>query len=156
MFCWISSSNICKIHCFSITHWYECIFIETSIIYTYTISKLPGFSICQITMNISLFNSRLLSWDGILDSKKSKEDVSKIIQPIYLQNMQSNPWFKQYETIFEHQMTIWTCVFLSLDVVMTSFINKTFQIMVLKICMLQMKYKIYRYYLICVSIHNFL
>jgi hypothetical protein len=57
-------------------------------------------------MNISLLNSPLLSWDGILDSKKSKEDVSKIIQPIYLQNMQSNPWFKQYETIFEHQMTI--------------------------------------------------
>jgi hypothetical protein len=57
-------------------------------------------------MNISLLNSPLLSWDGTLDSKKSKEDVSKIIQLIYLQNMQNNPWFKQYETIFEHQMTI--------------------------------------------------
>jgi len=37
------------------------------------------------------------------------------------------------------------CV-LSLDVVMTSLINKEFQIMVLKVCMLHMKYKIYRYY----------
>jgi hypothetical protein len=66
----------------------------------------PIFSIGEITMNISLLNSPLLNWDGIVDSKKSKEDVSKIIQPIYLQNMQSNPWFQQYETIFKHQMTI--------------------------------------------------
>jgi hypothetical protein len=42
-------------------------------------------------MNISSLNSPLLSWDGILDSKKCEEDVSKIILPIYLQNMQSNP-----------------------------------------------------------------
>jgi hypothetical protein len=74
--------------------------------YTYTKSKLPKFSIGEIIMNINLLNSPLLSWDGILDSKKSKEDVSKISQPIYLQNMQSNPWFKQYKIIFEHQMTI--------------------------------------------------
>jgi hypothetical protein len=52
-------------------------------------------------MNISLLNSPLLSWDRILDSKKCKKEVSKIIQPICLQNMQSNPWFKQYRTIFE-------------------------------------------------------
>jgi hypothetical protein len=46
------------------------------------------FSIGGTTMNVSILNSPLLSWDGILDSKKS------------------NPWFKQYETIFEHQTTI--------------------------------------------------
>jgi len=56
-----------------------------------------GFSIGEI-MNISLLNSPLLSWDRILDSRKCK-DVSKIIQLVYLQNMQSNPWFKQYRTI---------------------------------------------------------
>jgi hypothetical protein len=52
-------------------------------------------------MNISLLNNPLLSWDRILDSKKCKEDVSKMFQPIYLQNMQSNPWFEQYRTICE-------------------------------------------------------
>jgi len=51
-------------------------------------------------MNISLLNSPLLSWNGISDFKKSENDVSKSIQLIYLQNMKTNPWFKQYPTIF--------------------------------------------------------
>ncbi len=51
-------------------------------------------------MNISLLNSPLLSWNGISDLKKSENDVSKSIQLIYLQNMKTNPWFKQYPTIF--------------------------------------------------------
>jgi hypothetical protein len=68
-------------------------------------------------MNISLLNSPLLSWDRILDSKKCKEDVSKIIQPIYLQNTQSNPWFKQYRTICEQSNDYMNMCVLSLDVV---------------------------------------
>ncbi len=58
-----------------------------------------GFGIGEI-MNIGLLNSHLLSWDGILDKQICENDVSKIIQPIYLQNMKANPWFKQYTTIF--------------------------------------------------------
>jgi len=64
-------------------------------------------------MNISLLNSPLLSWDGILDSKKCK-DVSKIIQAIYLQ---SNPWIKQYRTIFEQSNDYMNMCVLFLDVV---------------------------------------
>jgi hypothetical protein len=73
-------------------------------------------------MNISLLNSPLLSWDKILDSKKCK-DVSKIIQPIYLQNMQSNPWFKQYRTICGQLNDYMNMCVLSLDVV-NDIINK--------------------------------
>jgi hypothetical protein len=70
-------------------------------------------------MNISLLNSPLLSWDGILDSKKCK-DVSKIIQAIYLQ---SNPCIKQYRTNFERSNDFMSMCVLSLDVV-NDIINK--------------------------------
>jgi hypothetical protein len=70
-------------------------------------------------MNISLLNSPLLSWDGILNSKKCK-DVSKIIQAIYLQ---SNPGFKQYRSSFEQSNDYMSMCVLSLDVV-NGIINK--------------------------------
>jgi hypothetical protein len=57
-------------------------------------------------MNISLLNSPLLSWDGILDSKKCK-DVSKIIQAIYLQYIYKViHGLNNIELFLNNQMTI--------------------------------------------------
>jgi hypothetical protein len=68
-------------------------------------------------MNISLLNSPLLSWDGISNKQICENDISKIIQPIYLQNMKTNPWFKQYPTIFEQSNDYLSMCVLSSDVV---------------------------------------
>jgi hypothetical protein len=52
-------------------------------------------------MEISLLNSPLLSWDGILDYKDiSKEKLSSIVLPILNYNVINNNWYKQYMTIF--------------------------------------------------------
>ncbi len=75
-----------------------------------------GFSIDEI-MNISLLNSPLLSWDGILDKQICKEKNSEIIEPVCLQNMKTNPWFKQYKTIFEQSNDCLTMCVLSSNVV---------------------------------------
>jgi hypothetical protein len=69
-----------------------------------------GLSIGEI-MNISLLYSPLLSWDGILNKQTCKEKNSEIIEPIYLLNMKTNPWFKQYKTIFEQSNDFLICVF---------------------------------------------
>jgi len=42
---------------------------------------------------------------------------SEIIEPIYLQNMKTNPWFKQYKTIFEQLNDYLTMCVLSSNVV---------------------------------------
>jgi hypothetical protein len=54
--------------------------------------------------------------DGISNFKKCENDVSKLIQPIYLQNMKTNPWFKQYPTIFEQSNDYLNMCVLSSDV----------------------------------------
>jgi len=108
-------------------------------------------------MNISLLNSPLLSWDGILDFKTCKEKNSEIIEPIYLQNMKTNAWFKQYKNIFEQSNDYVSMCVLSSNVVDDIRIIKImFQIIILKVCMLLMKCKIYHFYLTCVLIHNLL
>jgi hypothetical protein len=75
-----------------------------------------GFSIGEI-MNICLLNSHLLSWDGILDKQIFKEKNSEIIEPIYFKNMKTNPWFKQYKTIFEQSNDYLAMCVLSSNVV---------------------------------------
>jgi hypothetical protein len=52
-------------------------------------------------MEISLLNSPLLSWDGILNYKDiSKEKNSSIVLPILKYNVIYNKWYKQYMIIF--------------------------------------------------------
>ncbi len=58
-----------------------------------------GFSIGEI-IDSSLLNSPLLNCDGILDKKISHQNVINIISPLFSRNMKSNPWYKQYITIF--------------------------------------------------------
>jgi hypothetical protein len=51
---------------------------------------------------------------GIFDKQICENDVSKIIQLIHSQNMKTNPWFKQYTTIFEQSNDYLSmCVFSS-------------------------------------------
>jgi hypothetical protein len=53
-----------------------------------------GFIIGE-TMDISLLNSSLLSWDGILDKNISNEKNSSIFLPILNYNIINKKWYKQ-------------------------------------------------------------
>jgi hypothetical protein len=96
-------------------------------------------------MNINLLNSVLLSWNNILNNRISRKNISKNIQPIYLQNMESNPWCQQYKTFFEKSTNNESMHILASNVVNDS-TSTTFLMMVLKLCMLLKKYKIYHFY----------
>ena len=63
-------------------------------------SRNWGFSTGQI-LETSLLNSPLLSWDGTTDKTATIEELSSTVGPILAQNMQSNPLFKKYLTVFE-------------------------------------------------------
>jgi hypothetical protein len=106
-------------------------------------------------MNVNLLNSLLLSWNNILDDQISRKNISKYIQPIYLQNMESNPWYQKYKTLFEKSTTNESMHILASNLVNDS-TSTTFLMMVLKLCMLLKKCKFYHFYLLCVQIHNFL
>jgi hypothetical protein len=101
----------------------------------YTKLKL-GFSIDDI-MNINLLNSLLVSWNNILNNQIS----SKNIQPIYLKNMESNPWYQQYKNLLKNQLIMKSMHILSSNVINDS-TSTTFLMMVLKLCMLLKKYNI--------------
>jgi len=58
-----------------------------------------------------------LSWDGILDEKISHQTIINIISPLFSQNMKSNPWYKQYITIFEQSNEFNNMCILSLNIV---------------------------------------
>jgi len=106
-------------------------------------------------MNTNLLNSLLLSWNNILNNQISRKNISKNIQPIYLQNMESNPWYQQFFIFFEKSTNNESMHILASNVVNHS-TSTTFLMMVLKLCMLLKKYKIDHFYLLCVLIHNFL
>ncbi len=52
-------------------------------------------------IDTNLLNSPLLSWDGILNHNFNAEKIGTLLRPLLSQNMQSNPWFQTYKTIFE-------------------------------------------------------
>jgi len=56
--------------------------------------QIWGFNTCEI-IDSSFLNSPLLSWDRILDKKKSHQNVINIIFLLFSQNMKNNPWYKQ-------------------------------------------------------------
>ena len=73
-------------------------------------SRNWGFS-TGLILETSLLNSPLLSWDGTTDKTATIEELSSTIGPILAQNMQSNPQFKTYLTVFEQpQKTTSMCV----------------------------------------------
>jgi hypothetical protein len=89
-------------------------------------------------MNTNLLNSLLLSWNNILNNQISRKNISKHIQPIYLQDMESNPWYQQYKTFFEKSTNNESMHILASNVVNDS-TSTTFLRMVLKLCMLLKK-----------------
>jgi len=74
---------------------------------TYT-KKKKVFNTCEI-IDSSLLNNPLLSWDGLLNKKISRQNVIYIY--IYTQNTQNNPWYKKYIIIFEQSNDLISCVF---------------------------------------------
>jgi hypothetical protein len=88
-----------KICCFSITNVHEGTFIRTSILHTIFIFLNIGlhiknqnwvFNVGEI-IDINLLNSPLLSSDGVLIKKISREKLSNILLFILLQNLRNNP-----------------------------------------------------------------
>jgi hypothetical protein len=61
--------------------------------------KHYGFSIGQMSEK-NLLNSLLLNWDGILEKEISRNEIMNIIMPMYVENINTNPLFKSYFTIF--------------------------------------------------------
>lgn len=101
----------------------------------------------------------LLSWNNILDNQISRKKIfQKIFNLfIYLQNMESNPWYQQYKTlILKNQLIMKACIFFVFKCCKWLSTSTTFLMMVLKLCMLLKKNKIYHFYVLCVLIHNFL
>jgi hypothetical protein len=68
-----------------------------------------GFSTSEI-IDSSLLNSPLLSWDGILDLKNALSKCCKY-------HMKSNPWYRQYITIYEQSNGFNSICILSSDIV---------------------------------------
>ncbi len=63
-------------------------------------SRNWGFTTRQI-IKISFFNSPLLSWDGMVDCTFIVEEINTYVGLMFSQNIQTNPWFQKYKTIFE-------------------------------------------------------
>ena len=63
-------------------------------------SRNWGLFTCEIT-ETSLINSLLLCWDGVIDCTLLVEMTSSLLGPILNQNMDTNPTFKDFFTIFE-------------------------------------------------------
>jgi hypothetical protein len=42
-----------------------------------------------------------LNWDGVVDCTFTIEEISIYVGPMFSQNIQTNPWFQKYKTIFE-------------------------------------------------------
>jgi hypothetical protein len=80
-----------------------------------------GFSVKQITKK-NILNSPLLSWDGILEKNIIKDEIMDMIRPMFLQNMNTNPLFKSYFTIFEQ-----TNKTNSMCILSSKFVNNIFQ-----------------------------
>jgi len=70
------------------------------------IQKKRVLNTCEI-IDSSLLNNPLLSWDGLLNKKISRQNVIYI----YTQNTQNNPWYKKYIIIFEQSNDLIACVF---------------------------------------------
>ena len=68
-------------------------------------SRNWGFWTGQI-FETNLLNNPLLRWDGTTVKTATIEELSSTIGPILAQNMQSNPQFKTYLTVFEQSQKI--------------------------------------------------
>ena len=79
-------------------------------------SRNWGFLTGQI-LETNLLNSPLLSWDGTTDITATIEELSSSIGPIVAQNMQSNPQFKTYITVFEQPQKITSICILTSEII---------------------------------------
>jgi hypothetical protein len=139
----------------------KALFVSTSILYTimfffkildYIYKNKFGVLTREI-IDSSLLISPLLSWDGILDKKKSHPNVINIIFLLFSQNMKNNPWYKQYIIIFEQSNEFNNMCIYYQTLLMKLYKNITIRIMDLKVCMLLMKHKFFFFFFIL--IHSF-
>ncbi len=71
--------------------------------------KYWGFCVGQI-IEFKKKNSPILSWGGILKNI-TRDEIMDMIMPMFLQNVNTNPLFKSYFTIFEQtNMTNSMCI----------------------------------------------
>jgi hypothetical protein len=82
----------------------------------YIESKNWGFSIGEIS-ETSLLNSPLLYWDGVIDSTPLIETISSSLGPILNQNMDTNPAFEDFFTVFEQPQKSRSMCVLSAEIV---------------------------------------
>jgi hypothetical protein len=74
------------------------------------------FSTGEIT-ETSLLNNLLLCWNGVIDRTPLVETISSLLGPILNQNMDTNPAFKYFFTVFEQPQKSSSICILSAEIV---------------------------------------